>query len=435
MTSFTDDSGDFAPHVTRVKIIGVGGGGVNTVESLMSGGALSLETAQNAAFAAINTDVMALKNCPVAEKLVIGRALTRGLGAGGERELGKRAAEADRPAIDALVANIDLVVLIVALGGGTGSGAASVVAEAAVAAGAMVIAFVTLPFSWEGERRTKMAREALDELRAGCEAVIPLHNDMLLQGDGADAAVSDAFDRANTWICSGLNAIGSMLFKKGLINIDFATLRSALPVRGGRTLFGVGIASGENRHREVIEKLTDCPLLFTKDSVRTADTLIVNIVGDSTLSLARVNEILEAVKEKFGGRKNTVLGAVIDENRAGTLEVCVLGAAGIARQIDRGPARRPNEIRSVNIAEDPETTIGETDIFAAQQADRALPDTPVAPSATPLPPVKPRPKNPAEQTEIVFDGSSDYFEGSHTVIDGQDIDIPTFQRRHIRIRL
>ena len=435
MTALHGDTGDHAlPHPTRLKIIGVGGGGVNTVESLMSGGSLSLETAQNAAFAAINTDVMALRNSPVAEKLVIGRALTRGLGAGGERDLGRRAAEADRAAIAKLVENTDLVVLIVALGGGTGSGAATVVAEAAAAAGAMVIAFVTLPFSWEGERRTKMSREALDELRTACEAVIPLHNDMLLQGDGADDAVSDAFGRATGWICSGLNALGSMLFKKGLINIDFATLRSALPVRGGRTLFGVGIATGENRHREVVQQLVDCPLLYTKDSVRTADTLIVNIVGDSTLTLARVNEILDAVKDKFGGRKNTVLGAVIDEHRGSTLEVCVLGAAGIARQIDRAPARRPNDIRSVRPAEDPEAPVGETDIFAAQESDKVLTNTPVEP-ARQLPPVKPRAKNPTEQTELVFDDSSDYFEGSHSVIDGQDIDIPTFQRRHIRIRL
>ena len=196
MNSPYPDNEDSAVPSTRVKIVGVGGGGVNTVERLMSSGSLSPETARNAAFAAINTDVQALSGCPVAEKLVIGRSLTRGLGAGGEAELGRRAAEADKAAIDALTAETDLVILIVALGGGTGSGAASVVAESARRGGAMVIAFATLPFSWEGERRTKQALVALENLREHCEAVVPLRNDMLLQGDGADADVESAFDRA-----------------------------------------------------------------------------------------------------------------------------------------------------------------------------------------------------------------------------------------------
>ncbi len=224
-SSFAENAG--SPR-TRVKIIGVGGGGVNTVERLMAGGLISAETAQNAEFAAVNTDAQSLESSPVPERLVIGRSLTRGLGAGGEAERGRAAAEADRPAIESLVRGVDLVVLLVALGGGTGSGAAPVIAAAAGEAGAMVIAFVTLPFSWEGERRTRQSHEAIDRLRSVCEAVIPLHNDMLLQGDGADAPVEAAFDRANSWICAGLNSLCGMLFKPGLINIDFATLRSAL---------------------------------------------------------------------------------------------------------------------------------------------------------------------------------------------------------------
>ncbi len=433
-------SRSFAPS-TRVKIIGVGGGGVNTVERLMSGGALSMEAVQNATFAAVNTDVQSLNGSPVEEKVVIGRALTRGLGAGGELALGRRAAEADRETLDTLVANTDLVVLIVALGGGTGSGAAPVIAEAAAKAGAMVIAFVTLPFSWEGERRMKQARDALDALRAACEAVIPLHNDALLLGDSADSSADDAFDRANGWICAGLNALCSMLFKKGLINIDFATLRSALPVRGGRTLFGVGSASGENRHKRVVEQLCDCPLLHTNDSVRTTDTLIVNIVGGTGLSFARVQEIVAAVKEQFGGKENTVLGAVIDENLGDTLEVCVFGSAGIARKMKAPTARRPNEIRSASPAEDPESFEGETDIIDADKAEASelaagrAEGEPAGARPRPVKGAPVRPANAPEQTELSFDGSTDFFADAHSFVDGQDVDIPTFQRRHIRIRL
>ncbi len=419
---------------TRVKIIGVGGGGVNTVERLMSGGLLGAEAIQFAEFAAVNTDAQSLATSPVPERLAIGRARTRGLGAGGEAALGRAAAEADRPALDALVRDVDLVVLLVALGGGTGSGAAPVLAKAAGEAGAMVIAFVTLPFSWEGERRTRQAHEAIDLLRAECEAVIPLHNDMLLQGEGADAPVEAAFDRANAWICAGINALCGMLFRRGLINIDFATLRTALPVRGGRTLFGVASAEGEDRFRLAVERLLDCPLLYTKDAVRAADTLVVNIVGGPGLSLARVNDILAAVKGRFGGRENTVLGAVIDEGRPDFLEICVLGSAGIARKMNGPRPRRPSDnIQSAPKAEDPEVCLGETDILAAEEAAPGAPGA-VPSGDEPKPAAKPRPGSP-EQTEIAFDDAGDFFADAHTRIDGQDIDLPTFIRRHIRIRL
>jgi len=218
---------------TRVKIIGVGGGGVNTVERLMSGGALSMEAVQNATFAAVNTDVQSLNGSPVEEKIVLG-APSRAVSA--PRRKSRSVAVRPKPIGRVWIRSSRTPTCRAHRRARRrhGSGAAPVIAEAASKAGAMVIAFVTLPFSWEGERRMKQAREALDALREACEAVIPLQNDALLQGDSADASADDAFDRANAWICAGLNALCSMLFKKGLINIDFATLRSALPVRGGR---------------------------------------------------------------------------------------------------------------------------------------------------------------------------------------------------------
>lgn len=380
-------------------------------------------------FAVVNTDAQALSASLVEEKVAIGRTITRGLGAGGEVEIGRRAADVDRAALDRLFDDTDLVFLVVALGGGTGSGAAPVVARAAAEKGAMVIAFATMPFSWEGDRRMRQARESLEELRAACEAVIPLHNDMLLQGEGADDAVVNAFDRANIWISRGLNAVCCMMHRTGLINIDFATLKSAFPVRGGRTLFGVASATGENRYREVAEQLVNCPLLYTKDAVRAADTLVINIVGGPGLSLGRVNEIVEAVKEKFGGKENTVLGAVIDESLADTLEVCVLGSAGIARRMRVSPARRPDGIRSAPKSEDIEEFSGDTDPLVA---------LPEASEERVLPKVTPKgdTAGPVDQEEFSFGHESgDYFAGSHSVIDGQDLDVPTYQRRHIRIRL
>ena len=430
MPSNNDSAGFAGAHaapMTRVKIVGVGGGGTNTLDRLMATGGLPADPGDCMSFAAVNTDAQALAASAVDEKVVIGRALTRGLGAGGEVEIGRRAAEVDRAALDRMFDGVDLVFLIVALGGGTGSGAAPVVAKSASDKGAIVIAFATMPFSWEGERRMRQARESLDELRAACEAVVPLHNDMLLVGEGADEAVVNAFDRANSWISSGLNAVCGMLHRTGLINIDFATLKSALPVRGGRTLFGVASASGENRHREVVDQLVNCPLLYTKDAVRTADTLLINIVGGPGLSLGRVNEIVEAVKDKFGGKENTVLGALIDETMGDSLEVCLLGSAGIARRIKQVASRRVEGIRSAPKAEDPEEFSGDTDILEAVNAESA--------AKTAKPPVKAETAN-IDQDEFTFGhDAGDYFAGAHSIIDGQDLDVPTYQRRHIRIRL
>lgn len=414
----------FAP-MTRVKIVGVGGGGANTLDSLMAAGGLPGDPGDCMAFAVVNTDAQALASSSVEEKLLIGRSVTRGLGAGGEVEIGRRSAEVDRTMLDRLFEKTDLVFLVVALGGGTGSGAAPVVAKAAAEKGAIVIAFATMPFSWEGDRRMRQARESLDRLRAECEAVVPLHNDMLLSGEGADESVVNAFDRANSWISRGLNAVCGMLHRTGLINIDFATLRSALPVKGGRTLFGVASASGENRHRDVVEQLVNCPLLYTKDAVRTADTLLINIAGGRGLTLGRVNEIVEAVKDKFGGRENTVLGATIDETMGDALEICVLGSAGIARQL-RVTSRRPGGIRSLPKAD--------------EEDDGAPAETPDVAPAEPAPVAKPVEKSAAtkvvDQEEFAFaQEADDYFAGAHSIVDGQDLDMPTFQRRHIRLRL
>lgn len=412
-------AGESPASGTRVKIIGVGGGGSNTLDRLLATGAVPAGSGERLRFAVVNTDAQAIAASVVPDKVVIGRTLTRGLGAGGEVDIGRRAAEVDRTMLDRMFDDTDLAFLVVALGGGTGSGAAPIVASAAADRGVMVIAFATMPFSWEGERRMRQAREALEELRNSCEAVITLHNDMLLQGEGADDAVVNAFDRANSWISRGLDAICGMLHRTGLINIDFATLKSAFPVRGGRTLFGVASASGENRYRDVAEQLVNCPLLYTRDAVRTSDTLVINIVGGPGLSLGRVNEIVESVKEKFGGKENTVLGAVIDESMKDSLEVCVIGSAGIGRKSRVKLASRPDNIRSVPGPDESEGFSGDTDPLQA----RAVP-------------AKGESLSPPVNQEFEFNNEAgDYFAGSHSVIDGQDLDVPAYQRRHIRIRL
>src|SRR3984957_7792780 len=216
-----------------IKLIGVGGAGTNAVDRL------KMENLARLQLAVINTDYQALASSPVQDKVLIGMSVTRGLGTGGDPELGREAAEADREKIAAVVNDCDLVFLLAGMGGGTGSGAAPIVAEIAAEAGALVIAFVTLPFSFEGGRRVKQAEEGLQALRRVCDAVIALPNDVLMQEAADNETVLDSFARADEWIGRGVKSIWSMMFRTGLINLDFATLRQAFQQRGGKTLFGL----------------------------------------------------------------------------------------------------------------------------------------------------------------------------------------------------
>ena len=226
-----------------IKLVGVGGAGSNAVDRL------KMENLERLQLAVINTDHQALASSPVQDKVMIGMSVTRGLGAGGDPELGREAAESDREKITKVVKDCDLVFLIGGMGGGTGSGAMPSVAEIAAEEGALVIAFVTMPFSFEGGRRLKQAEEGLAALRRVCDAVIPLPNDVLLQEAAENETVLDSFARADEWMGRGVKSIWAMLFKTGLINLDFSTLRQVFQQRGGKTLFGLGEGSGANCRR------------------------------------------------------------------------------------------------------------------------------------------------------------------------------------------
>src|SRR5436190_11042796 len=284
-----------------------------------------MENLERLQLAVINTDYQALASSPVQDKVLVGMRVTRGLGAGGDPELGRQAAEADREKIVAVVKDCDLVFLVTGMGGGTGSGASPTVAEIAAESGALVIAFVTMPFSFEGGRRLKQAEEGLQALRKVCDAVIPLPNDVLLQEAAENETVLDSFARADEWIGRGVKSIWAMLFKTGLINLDFATLRQAFQHRGGKTLFGLGEGSGENSVADTIASLKLCPLLHTPEFSRKADRLLVNIIGGADLTLPKVNELMSAITEQFGRESHVIMGAVIDEQMQNRVEVCVLG--------------------------------------------------------------------------------------------------------------
>jgi cell division protein FtsZ len=406
-----------------IKLVGVGGAGSNAVDRL------KMENLERLQLAVINTDYQALASSPVQDKVLIGMSVTRGLGAGGDPELGREAAEADREKIAAVVKDCDLVFLVTGMGGGTGSGASPVVAEIAAETGALVIAFVTLPFSFEGGRRLKQAEEGLRALRAVCDAVIPLPNDVLLQEAGENETVLDSFARADEWIGRGVKSIWSMLFKTGLINLDFATLRQAFQHRGGKTLFGLGAGTGENAVGDAIASLKLCPLLHTPEFSRKADRLLVNILGGADLTLPRVNELMTAITEQFGRDSHIIMGAVIDEDMAGRVEVCIIGTSDMGGRgaAARRPVAQPGRVKGT----------------AAGGTPRS--DAPAAPASAPEPVAAgqrsegrtPAAGKPAQE-EFGFGEveSRGYFEKTdRNLFDGQDLDVPTYLRRGIKISL
>ncbi|PTX90803.1 cell division protein FtsZ [Opitutus sp. ER46] len=419
------EHGMLADKNIAIKLVGVGGAGANAVDRL------KMENLERLQLAVINTDHQALSSSPVEAKVLIGMSVTRGLGAGGDPDLGREAAEADREKIATVVKDCDLVFLVTGMGGGTGSGASPIVAEIAAESGALVIAFVTMPFSFEGGRRLKQAEEGLRALRQVCDAVIPLPNDILLQEAAEGETVLDSFARADEWIGRGVKSIWSMLFKTGLINLDFATLRQAFQHRGGKTLFGLGEGAGENAVADMLASLKLCPLLHTPEFSRKADRLLVNIAGGADLTLPKVNEIMTAITEQFGRDSHIIMGAVIDENLAGRVEVCVIGTSDMGgRSL---PPRRPvAQGRNRAPVATPEMPKGEESAPSDQGLllDDGAPAKPVAAG-------KPGAK-PTSQEEFGFGEveSRGYFEKTErNLFDGQDLDVPTYLRRGIKIQL
>lgn len=427
-----------------IKVVGIGGAGSNAVDRL------KMENLERLQLAVINTDYQALSTSPVQEKVLIGTGVTRGLGAGGDPDLGCDAADADREKIAAVVKDHDLIFLVAGMGGGTGSGAAPIVAEEATAAGALVIAFVTLPFSFEGGRRAKQAEEGLAALRRVCDAVIPLPNDVLLQEAEEGETALDSFARADAWVGRAVRSLWSMLFRTGLINLDFATLRQAFQQRGGKTLFGLGNGSGENAVQDALESLKLCPLLATPEFARKADRILVNIVGGTDLTLAKVNEIMTAVTDQYGRDSHVIMGAVIDEGLQNQVEICVIGTTDAgARSIHPRRSPAPSRARPASAptaapaAGSPGTTAPlplpvEASGASAGSASHLLAGLPNSAAAPARPaPAKPgMPPVPTAQDEFSFGEleSRGFFDKTdRNLFEGQDLDVPTYLRRGIKI--
>lgn len=414
------------PGNLKIKIIGVGGAGTNAVDGLRLD---DLGDAGSVHLAAINTDAQALSNSPITEKLVIGRSVTRGLGAGGEVEIGREAAEADRDAIARMMGEMDLIILVVGLGGGTGSGAAPVIAELAAKSDALVLAFATLPFSFEGARRKRIAEDSIGELRQMVHGLIPLPNDVLLQEGEENTSVLNAFSVADRWIGRGINSLCAMLLKTGLINQDISSVRSVFRDRGGKTIFGTGTAMGGDYVSDALEDLFICPLLHMGDRPKQLDRILVNLIGGTDLGMAKVNDIISQVSKRFNSREDIVFGAVIDESRSQGLEICVLGKSGMEAKAPV-PTQTPVEQATERPVVVPNGELGlEPEIARDSEPPRRVHKSKL----------RKKKKSDVSQDEFLFvepDAQRGYFDKTdRNLYKDEDLDVPTFLRRGIKIKI
>jgi cell division protein FtsZ len=296
-------------------------------------------------FVGVNTDIQQLQMCDAPVKIHIGRELTEGLGSGAEPDLGRRAAEEAYDQIKRVLRGSDMVFVTAGEGGGTGSGAAPVVARIAREIGALTVGIVTTPFTFEGTRRRRTADDGVDTLRKACDTVIVIPNERLLEVLDRETSMLDAFRIADDVLRQGVQGICDLITMPGLINLDFADVRTIMQ-GAGSALMGIGFATGDNRAREAAERALRSPLIDTE--LVGAKGILLSIAGGDDLSLHEVNEAAEVVRETATDETNIIFGATVDERLTGQIWVTViatgLGGRGAARpfaQLDRGDTLEP----------------------------------------------------------------------------------------------
>jgi cell division protein FtsZ len=307
------------PHnyLAVIKVVGIGGGGVNAVNRMIEVGLKGVE------FIAVNTDAQALLMSDADVKLDIGRELTRGLGAGANPEVGRKAAEDHREEIEEVLKGADMVFVTAGEGGGTGTGGAPVVASIARKLGALTIGVVTRPFSFEGKRRAKQAEDGITELRNECDTLIVIPNDRLLQLGDIGVSLMDAFRSADEVLLSGVQGITDLITTPGLINLDFADVKSVMS-GAGSALMGIGSARGEGRAVQAAQKAINSPLL--EASMEGAHGVLLSIAGGSDLGLFEINESASLVQESAHPDANIIFGTVIDDSLGDEVRVTVIAA-------------------------------------------------------------------------------------------------------------
>ncbi|MEC4804636.1 MAG: cell division protein FtsZ [Jaaginema sp. PMC 1079.18] len=366
-------------NVARIKVIGVGGGGCNAVNRMIESNVTGVE------FWAINTDAQALALAGAPKRLQLGQKLTRGLGAGGNPAIGQKAAEESREEIAQALENTDLVFITSGMGGGTGTGAAPIVAEVAKEMGCLTVAIVTRPFTFEGRRRTTQAEEGIAALQGRVDTLIIIPNNKLLEVIAPETPVQQAFLVADDILRQGVQGISDIITIPGLVNVDFADVRAVM-ADAGSALMGIGMGSGKSRAREAAIMAISSPLL--ESSIQGSKGVVFNITGGSDLTLHEVNTAAETIYETVDPNANIIFGAVIDDSMQGEVRITVI-ATGFSGETPKAENTAPRAI--------------------------ATPTRPTIPSPPPPRPTRPNPPTPER---------SNPGQGQ-----GPGLDIPEFLRR------
>jgi cell division protein FtsZ len=492
-----------------IKIIGIGGAGSNTLDRMV------LDGIENADLVAMNTDVQSLTGSVAMEKVQLGREATRGLGAGGDPEIGMAAAEESIDEIRKSLEGASMIFICAGLGGGTGSGAAPLVAHLAKEHGALVVVFATMPFAFEGKRRHKQAEEALAALEQVADAVICFDNDKMGEAVSPKAGIHHAFANADVTISQSVRAIGTVFNRPGLIHIGFDDLRAALRGAGARCLFGFGEAEGDNRANEALNRAFKNPLMDKGRMLGEAHNVLINVAGGPEMTLNEVQILMEEFARHIGDDTQVRFGATVDRAMGNRMSVTIVSSVGgeVAAVAQPRPAHarthaqiraqtQPHLPHEPEQAPEPESIEEPVAAVEAEHEPAAVPphaveaeeellpqevvepdveeiiepveaeagepqmldiiDEPPAPApepvAAPTPHVaRPRPAvarpsktaaapgapapaaaKPAEerQATLQFEPvSRGRFEKSEpTIVDGQDLDVPTFLRRNVKVK-
>jgi cell division protein FtsZ len=442
----------------KVRVIGVGGAGSNILDRAMLDGIDRVE------LATANTDVQSLTGSVTNLKIQLGRNLTRGLGSGGDPELGLAAAEESGDEIRAAIAGYDIVFVCAGLGGGTGSGAAPYIAKLARDAGALVLVLVTMPFTFEGRRRCAQATASLQLIRENADAVICFENDRMAELTLPRMGIHEAFAAADVTISQSIRAMANLLLQPGLIRLGFDDICSVIRDGDARALFGFGEAEGENRAHDALVKALRNPLMHRGEMLASAVNVIVQIRGSANVTLGEIGNVMEELNRHVSDRTQLMMGIAIDSSMGSRLSVSLISslggsperlakadypALGEPERVEPAPAPvaavLPEPVVHLQLGDEPATNGQKIEAppseeavilesSAKRPAGHRWSKKEVAPADQAASKEAPK-KIEAKQEVLQFDAvSRGRFEKSEpTIIDGQDLDVPTFLRRRVKV--
>lgn len=320
----------------RIKVIGVGGGGNNAVDRMIEAGVTKAE------FICVNTDAQQLANVKAPTVLNIGRKLTSGLGAGAKPEIGRQAAEESKDEIKNLVKDTEMVFVTAGMGGGTGTGAAPIIAEAAKSLGVLTVAVVTKPFFFEGPQRMRNAEEGIKNLAEKVDAIVTIPNDLLLKIADKKVTIKDSFKLADDVLRQGVQGIIEVITQRGIMNCDFADVRTIMKDSGVAHM-GIGVGKGENAAQDAVRAAIESPLLET--SIEGAENVLLNITGGSEFSLVDMGEVSSIVRDLVSDEANIIVGTAMDDNLKDEIKVTLI-ATGLDGSLRRGKDKA-NDVKNI----------------------------------------------------------------------------------------